>query len=67
MLRSIRVLAVVNAGATVINIPDTTGYCFPHQYGAKIKYLIDHVDLSVVRDLIRKLNVHIPVCLFRKI
>ena len=40
------VQAVVNAGATVINIPDTTGYCFPHQYGAKIKYLIDHVDLK---------------------
>ena len=40
------VQAVVNAGATVINIPDTTGYCFPHQYGAKIKYLVDHVDLK---------------------
>lgn len=40
------VQAVVNAGATVINIPDTTGYCFPHQYGAKIKYLVDNVDLK---------------------
>lgn len=40
------VQAVVNAGATVINIPDTTGYCLPHEYGAKIKYLIDHVDLK---------------------
>ncbi len=40
------VQAVVNAGATVVNIPDTTGYCFPHQYGAKIKYLVDNVDLK---------------------
>lgn len=36
--------AVIKAGATVVNIPDTTGYCLPHEYGAKIKYLIDHVD-----------------------
>ncbi|MFT7019905.1 MAG: 2-isopropylmalate synthase, partial [Cyclobacteriaceae bacterium] len=35
--------AVIAAGATVINIPDTTGYCLPEMYGAKIKYLIDHV------------------------
>lgn len=27
-----------------MNIPDTTGYCLPSEYGAKIKYLIDHVD-----------------------
>ena len=40
------VQAVVNAGATVINIPDTTGYCFPHDYGAKIKYLAENVDLK---------------------
>lgn len=40
------VQAVVDAGATVVNIPDTTGYCFPHEYGAKIKYLIDHVDMK---------------------
>lgn len=40
------VQAVVNAGATVVNIPDTTGYCFPHEYGAKIRYLIDHVDMK---------------------
>ena len=37
--------AVVKAGATVVNIPDTTGYCLPEEYGAKIKYLIDHVDM----------------------
>lgn len=36
--------AVVKAGATVLNIPDTTGYCLPSDFGAKIKYLIDHVD-----------------------
>lgn len=35
--------AVIKAGATVINIPDTTGYCLPAEFGAKIKYLIDHV------------------------
>ena len=33
----------VKAGATVLNIPDTTGYCLPEEYGAKIKYLTDHV------------------------
>nr|WP_294894650.1 2-isopropylmalate synthase [uncultured Pedobacter sp.] len=35
--------AVIAAGATVVNIPDTNGYCLPDQYGAKIKYLMDHV------------------------
>lgn len=35
--------AVIAAGATVVNIPDTTGYCLPSEYGAKIKYLMDHV------------------------
>ena len=36
--------AVIKAGATVVNIPDTTGYCLPDEYGAKIKYLMEHVD-----------------------
>ena len=36
--------AVIKAGATVVNIPDTTGYCLPHEYGNKIKYLMEHVD-----------------------
>ncbi|WP_126247252.1 2-isopropylmalate synthase [Chitinophaga rhizosphaerae] len=36
--------AVIAAGATVVNIPDTNGYCLPEQYGAKIKYLVDHVS-----------------------
>ncbi|MBS1626270.1 MAG: 2-isopropylmalate synthase [Bacteroidetes bacterium] len=35
--------SVIKAGATVVNIPDTTGYCLPHQYGEKIAYLINHV------------------------
>jgi 2-isopropylmalate synthase len=34
---------VINAGATVLNIPDTTGYCLPFEYGKKIKYLINNV------------------------
>jgi 2-isopropylmalate synthase len=44
--------AVIKAGATVLNIPDTTGYCLPEEYGRKIKYLkenvtgIDNVILS---------------------
>ena len=36
--------AVIKAGATVVNIPDTTGYCLPDEYGEKIKYLMEHVD-----------------------
>ncbi len=35
--------AVIKAGATTVNIPDTTGYCLPHQYGEKIAYLINNV------------------------
>jgi 2-isopropylmalate synthase len=44
--------SVIKAGATVINIPDTTGYCVPAEFGEKIKYLkenvkgIDNVDIS---------------------
>ena len=36
--------AVVKAGATVCNIPDTTGYCLPSEFSAKIRYLMEHVD-----------------------
>jgi 2-isopropylmalate synthase len=36
--------AVIKAGATVVNIPDTTGYCFPQDFGAKIKYLMENVN-----------------------
>ena len=37
------IAAVVKAGATVVNIPDTTGYCTPFEYGEKIKYLRENV------------------------
>jgi 2-isopropylmalate synthase len=36
--------AVIAAGADVVNIPDTTGYCLPEFYGKRIKYLYDHVS-----------------------
>ena len=35
--------AAIKGGATVLNIPDTTGYCLPEEYGAKIKYLYENV------------------------
>jgi len=35
--------AVIKAGATVLNIPDTTGYCLPEEYGAKMNYLMENV------------------------
>ena len=45
--------AVVKAGATVVNIPDTTGYCLPSEYGGKIKYLMERVDgLSAGRAIL---------------
>ena len=34
---------MIEAGATVLNIPDTTGYCLPEEYGEKIKYLFENV------------------------
>jgi 2-isopropylmalate synthase len=36
--------AVITAGADVVNIPDTTGYCLPHLYGKRIQYLFEHVS-----------------------
>jgi 2-isopropylmalate synthase len=36
--------AVIAAGADVVNIPDTTGYCLPHMYGKRIKYLFENVS-----------------------
>jgi 2-isopropylmalate synthase len=36
--------AVIKAGATVVNIPDTTGYCLPNEFGEKIKYLKENVN-----------------------
>ncbi len=35
--------AVIAAGADVVNIPDTTGYCLPHQFGEKIRFLVENV------------------------
>ena len=35
---------VIKSGATVLNIPDTTGYCLPNEYGEKIKFLVDNVN-----------------------
>jgi 2-isopropylmalate synthase len=35
--------AAIAAGANVVNIPDTTGYCLPELYGKRIKYLVEHV------------------------
>ena len=35
---------VIKAGATVVNIPDTTGYSLPEEFGRRIKYLMEHVD-----------------------
>jgi 2-isopropylmalate synthase len=35
--------AVIEAGATTVNFPDTVGYAVPHEFGAKIKYLVDNV------------------------
>src|SRR6187551_1344749 len=43
--------AVIKAGATVVNIPDTTGYCLPHQYGEKIAFLknnVSNIDKAVI-------------------
>jgi 2-isopropylmalate synthase len=43
--------AVINAGATVVNIPDTTGYCLPEEYGAKIRYLkenVPNIDKAII-------------------
>ena len=43
--------AVIAAGATVVNIPDTNGYCLPDQYGSKIKYLkenVKNIDQAII-------------------
>jgi len=48
--------AVIAAGATVVNIPDTTGYCLPDQYGEKIAYLVNNVknaDKAVISSIHR--------------
>lgn len=43
--------AVIRAGATTVNIPDTTGYCLPHQYGEKIAFLknnVSNIDKAII-------------------
>jgi len=43
--------AVIAAGATVVNIPDTNGYCLPNQYGEKIRYLkenVQNIDKAII-------------------
>ena len=41
--------AVIAAGATVVNIPDTTGYCFPDEYGRKIRFLKEKLIIYQVK------------------
>jgi len=43
--------AAIAAGATVVNIPDTTGYCLPHEYGEKIAFLkanVKNIDRAII-------------------
>jgi 2-isopropylmalate synthase len=43
--------AVIKAGATVVNIPDTTGYCLPEEYGRKIRFLkenVPNIDKAII-------------------
>ena len=47
---------VIKSGATVLNIPDTTGYCLPSEYGDKIKYLINNV--KGIEDVIVSCHCH---------
>lgn len=45
------VQAVIKAGATVVNIPDTTGYCLPEDYGQKIRFLkenVSNIDQAII-------------------
>lgn len=48
--------AAIKAGATTVNIPDTTGYCLPNEFGEKIKYLFDHV--AGIEDVIVSVHCH---------
>lgn len=48
--------AAIKAGATTVNIPDTTGYCLPSEFGEKIKYLFDHV--KGINDVIVSVHCH---------
>ncbi len=48
--------AAIEAGATTVNIPDTTGYCLPSEFGEKIRYLFDHV--KGINDVIVSVHCH---------
>ena len=48
--------ATIKAGATTVNIPDTTGYCLPNEFGEKIKYLFEHV--KGIEDVIVAVHCH---------
>ena len=48
--------AVIKAGATVVNIPDTTGYCLPQEYYEKIKYLMWHRPRHYLHPLPQRLG-----------
>lgn len=50
--------AVTKAGATVCNIPDTTGYMVPNEYEAKIRYLYEHVDAFAAGKSILSTHCH---------
>lgn len=48
--------ATIKAGATTVNIPDTTGYCLTQEFGEKIKYLFTHV--KGIEDVIVSVHCH---------
>ena len=48
--------ATIKAGATTVNIPDTTGYCLPQEFGEKIKYLFTHV--KGIEDIVVSVHCH---------
>ena len=50
--------AVIEAGATTLNIPDTVGYATPKTYGEVFKYLIDHVPAIKARGIILSSHCH---------
>lgn len=48
--------AVIKAGATVVNIPDTTGYSLPDEFGRRIRYLMEHV--AGIEDVVVSVHCH---------
>ena len=55
--------AVIAAGATVVNIPDTTGYCLPSQYGEKMAYLYTNIQTQLLNPISRLVSetMRVPV------